>query len=121
MVRACVPYIPFGGRFETGGELAEGAARPTADRAAVREAGRLELEGRQLLETAPALGCVFIEGAQARAQQVRGGVAREQDAARARQQQGQVTGRVARRVQGVQAVEGESLAPAAAGRCPALG
>src|SRR5665811_709702 len=76
------------GRLEAPHELPEGAARPVADRPAVREAGCLELEGRQSLQAAPALGHVFIDEAETRPAQVCGGVAHEQDAALTRQQQG---------------------------------
>src|SRR5659263_326273 len=43
------------GRLEAPHELAEGVARPVADRPAVREAGCLELEGRESFQAAPAL------------------------------------------------------------------
>ena len=43
------------GRLEEPHELAEGVARPVADRPAVSEAGCLELEGRESFQAAPAL------------------------------------------------------------------
>src|SRR5665811_48431 len=48
------------GRLEAPHELAEGVARPVADRPAVREAGCLELEGRESFQAAPALVQTFI-------------------------------------------------------------
>src|SRR5665647_2199574 len=69
------------GRLEASHKLAEGAARPAADRPAVREAGCLELEGRQSLQAAPAPGHVLIDEAETGPAQVCGGVTHEQDAA----------------------------------------
>ena len=90
-------------------QLAEGLACLLADRPPVREAGDLELKGGQLLEAAPALCCVFIERAESRSQHVRGSIADEQHAALSWQQQGQMAGGMARRMDGAQTVEGQHL------------